>query len=56
MCLPPEPQNERGLWLLTHERLRHTPRIRVVMDFLAERLTQLARQAQASQQTQQQVA
>ena len=46
MCLPPEPGNERGLWLLTHERLRHTPRVRVVMDFLAERLTQLARQAQ----------
>ncbi|HET9427195.1 MAG TPA: LysR family transcriptional regulator [Allosphingosinicella sp.] len=46
MCLPPEPRQERGLWLLTHERLRHTPRVRVVMDFLAERLTDLARQAQ----------
>ena len=34
----------RGLWLLTHERLRHTPRVRVVLDFLAERLTGLARQ------------
>ena len=52
MCLPPEPQNERGLWLLTHERLRHTPRIRVVMDFLAERLSQLARQAQVAQRAQ----
>ena len=32
------PDNERGLWLLTHERLRHTPRIRAVLDFLYERL------------------
>ena len=48
MCLPPDPDIERGLWLLTHERLRHTPRIRVVMDFLGERLTALARQAQQS--------
>ena len=38
-CLPPKPGTPRGLWLLTHERLRHTPRVRVVMDFLAERLT-----------------
>ncbi len=46
MCLPPEPGHERGLWLLTHERLRHTPRVRVVMDFLAERLVGLVRQAE----------
>jgi DNA-binding transcriptional LysR family regulator len=43
-CLPPDPDNERGLWLLTHERLRHTPRIRAVLDFLYERLTRLARE------------
>jgi DNA-binding transcriptional LysR family regulator len=43
-CLPPKPDHDAGLWLLTHERLRHTPRVRVVMDFLAERLTRLARQ------------
>ena len=48
MCLPPDPDIERGLWLLTHERLRHTPRIRVVMDFLGERVTALAKQAQQS--------
>ena len=41
-CLPPDPDNERGLWVLTHERLRHTPRIRAVLDFLYERLTALA--------------
>jgi DNA-binding transcriptional LysR family regulator len=44
-CLPPEPSNERGLWLLTHERLRHTPRVRAVLDFLGERLHRLAREA-----------
>ena len=43
-CLPPDPDNERGLWLLTHERLRHTPRIRAVLDFLYERLRKLARE------------
>ncbi len=42
-CLPPT-DDDRGLWLLTHERLRHTPRVRAVLDFLAERLMRLARQ------------
>ena len=42
-CLPPDPGNERGLWVLTHERLRHTPRIRAVLDFLYDRLSRLAR-------------
>lgn len=37
-CLPPKPGGEMGLYLITHERLRHTPRVRAVMDFLAERL------------------
>ena len=45
-CLPPKPDYEMGFWLLTHERLRHTPRVRVVMDFLAERLTSLERERQ----------
>lgn len=44
-CLPPMPDNERGLWLLTHERLRHTPRVRTVLDFLAERLMRHVREA-----------
>ena len=47
-CLPPEPGNERGLWLLTHERLRHTPRVRVVLDFLYERLRRLVYQAESA--------
>lgn len=45
MCLPPEPDKEWGLWLLTHERLRHTPRVRAVLDFLGERLTRVVREA-----------
>lgn len=45
-CLPPRQKEERGIWLLTHERLRHTPRVRAVMDFLGDRLTRLARHAE----------
>lgn len=41
-CLPPKHDDEMCLWLVTHERLRHTPRVRAVMDFLGERLVQLA--------------
>lgn len=41
-CLPPSPNvPRRGLWLLTHERLRHVPRVRAVLDFLAPRLAAL---------------
>ena len=48
MCLPGLPRYDIGLWLLTHERLRHTPRVRVVLDFLAEGLTQRRREASAA--------
>lgn len=44
-CLDPIANDGAELWLLTHERLRHTPRVRAVMDFLGARLAQLARQA-----------
>ena len=37
-CLPPRPDHRRVLWLLTHERVRHTPRVRLVIDFLFNRL------------------
>lgn len=37
-CMPPARGETRGIWLLTHERLRRTPRIRAVLDFLGERL------------------
>ena len=43
-CGNPRPDDGGGMWLLTHERLRHVPRIRAVIDFLAEELKQLARQ------------
>ena len=43
-CLPPEPDHEFDLWLLTHERLRHTPRVRAVLDFLYEPLCRLFRE------------
>ena len=37
-CLPPRADHGREMWLLTHERVRHTPRVRLVIDFLYERL------------------
>lgn len=37
-CLPPAASGAREIWLVTHERLRRVPRVRVVMDFLGERL------------------
>ena len=46
--LEPIATDDAELWLLTHQRLRHTPRVRAVMDFLAERLTKLARQERAA--------
>lgn len=42
-CLPHNENDGLELWLLTHERLRHTPRIRIVLDFLFERLRRLAK-------------
>ncbi|RHW16813.1 LysR family transcriptional regulator [Sphingomonas gilva] len=41
LCLPPAAGETRGIWLLTHERLRHIPRIRTVLDFLGRRLPRL---------------
>ena len=46
-CLPPRSDHERVLWLFTHERVRHTPRVRAVIDFLYERLSQHVRGLQA---------
>lgn len=42
-CIPPKKEDSTGLWLLTHERLRHVPRVRLVLDFLAAELTKLVR-------------
>jgi DNA-binding transcriptional LysR family regulator len=45
-CLPPRSDHGRMLWLFTHERCRHTPRVRAVIDFLYERLSRHIRQLQ----------
>lgn len=37
-CLPPRGDHGREMWLLTHDRVRHTPRVRLVIDFLYDRL------------------
>jgi len=43
-CLPPRPKHGRTLWLFTHQRCRHTPRVRAVVDFLYDRLSAHVRQ------------
>ena len=48
-CIPPRDGHGRVLWLLTHERVRHTPRIRAVIDFLYDRLSRHARQLEAQE-------
>ena len=45
MCFPAPAEYHIDLWLLTHERLRNTPRVRIVLDFLADRLTRLMRES-----------
>lgn len=42
-CIPPRDDHHRQMWLLTHERVRHTPRVRLVIDFLYERLARHVR-------------
>lgn len=42
-CISPREGHGRILWLLTHERVRHTPRVRAVVDFLYERLSRHVR-------------
>ena len=37
-CVPPRDGHGRVMWLVTHERVRHTPRVRTVIDFLYEKL------------------
>jgi len=39
----------RSLWLLTHDRVRHTPRVRAVIDFLYERLSNHVRMLEAKE-------
>jgi DNA-binding transcriptional LysR family regulator len=46
-CVPPRDHHGRVLWLLTHERVRHAPRVRIVIDFLYERLSRHVRMLEA---------
>ena len=39
---PPEPELETELWILTHDDLRTTARIRVFLDFMAKRIRKRA--------------
>jgi DNA-binding transcriptional LysR family regulator len=46
-CVPPRTWHDGVIWLFTHERCRHTPRVRMVIDFLYERLNRHVRQLEA---------
>jgi len=48
-CIAPRTEHGRILWLLTHERVRHTPRVRAVIDFLYERLSRQIRDLETRQ-------
>jgi len=43
-CFPPREKHGRVLWLLTHERVRRTPRVRVVIDYLYEEFSRHIRE------------
>jgi DNA-binding transcriptional LysR family regulator len=43
-CAPPRSDHDRMLWLFTHERVKRTPRVRAVIDFLYDRLSKHIRQ------------
>jgi DNA-binding transcriptional LysR family regulator len=46
-CVPPKDGHGRSMWLVTHERVRKTPRVRAVIDFLYDRLTAHIRMLEA---------
>jgi len=47
---PPNPEFSADLWLLTHPDLRHSPRVRVFLDFLASEIAQQRRLIEGSAQ------
>lgn len=49
-CAPPPRDDSRQIWLLTHERVRHNPAVRAVIDFLYERLSTHIRRLQTGHQ------
>ena len=46
-CIAPREDHGRVLWLLTHERVRHRPSVRAVIDFMYEGLSRHVRQLEA---------
>lgn len=46
-CIPPRDGHGRVLWLLTHERVRRTPRVRAVVDYLYQALSNHVRQLES---------
>ncbi|MEO7655452.1 MAG: LysR family transcriptional regulator [Sphingomicrobium sp.] len=48
-CFPPRKDHERTLWLLTHERVSRSPRVRAVIDLLYEFLNRNVRDMEQSQ-------
>ena len=49
-CIPPRDNHGRVIWLLTHERVRRTPRVRTVIDFLYEQLSRHIRELEQKRQ------
>ena len=49
-CVPPKAGHGRVMWLVTHERVRHTPRVRAVIDFLYERLSKHIKMLEAQRE------
>ena len=49
-CVPPRSDHGRILWLFTHERVRHTPRVRAVIDFLYDRLSRHVRELKSKRE------
>lgn len=47
-CIPSRTDHGRVLWLVTHERVRRTPKVRSVVDFLYPRLKARARELETS--------
>ena len=49
-CVPPKEGHGRTMWLVTHERVRRTPRVRTVIDFLYDRLSRHIRELEAKKE------
>jgi DNA-binding transcriptional LysR family regulator len=47
-CMPPRKDHGRSFWLLTHERVRHNPAVRAILDHLYDRLSAHVRQLEES--------